>query len=176
MAFNPGDPVFACLPTLNEVAVDQTDTGLRVYRDTISTPGQWNIGDTIKIKDATFVFFGYNDAKLATKPLLQTSTGSGIELSVSGTGSGEVTITLSATAPAGDTLTLGYRAGIPSTYVELLQDRKNDDIDIHKTTLNGGAKSFVDVYNHPHKYFGTNATVAEIVQVDGLSIQTNPAT
>lgn len=176
MAFNPDDPVFACLPTLNEVEVGQTDTGLRVYRDTISTPGQWNIGDTIKIKDATYIFFGHIDAKLTSKPVLRTSAGSNIEITVANVGTGEVTITLSAAAPAGDTLTLGYRIGIPSTYVELLQDRKDDDIDIHKTTINGGAKPFVEIYNHPHKYFGTNATVAEIVQVDGLSIQTNPVT
>ena len=176
MAFSPGQNVFSALPTLNTVAVDQTDTGERVHRDTISTPGQWNIGDTIKIKDATYSFFGYNDSKLTTKAYLTGSNGTEIPVSVAGVGTTEMTVTLSATGTVGDTLTIGYRCGIPSSYVELLQDRANDDLDIHKTLMIGGAKPFVDVYNKPHKYCGTNCTVAAIVQTDGLSIQTNPAT
>lgn len=176
MAFTPGQNVFACLPTLNEVAVDQTDTGERVHRDVISTAGQWNIGDTIKIKDATFSFFGYNDTKLATKPYLENSSGTEITVSAADVGSTEVTVTLSAAGPVGGTLTIGYRCGIPSSYVELLQDRANDDLDLHKTLMIGGEQPFVDVYNHPHKYCGTDCSVAAIVQTDGLSIQTNPAT
>lgn len=178
MSFNPDDPVLACLLTENSVAVDQTDTGLRVYRDVISTPGQWNIGDTIKIKDGTttYKFFGFHDTQLTTAALLKSSTGTEITISMAGTGTSEATITLSAGAPAGDTLTLGYRCGIPSTYVELSQDRANDELDIHKTTINGGAKPYADVYNKPHPIVGAAATVAQIVQVDGMSIQTNPPT
>lgn len=176
MAFNPGDPVFACLPTTNDLPVDQTSTAERVHRDTIATAGQWNIGDTIKIKDATYVFFGFNDTSLTTKPVLTTSFGDDIACSVAAIGSGEVTITLSQVAPVGDTLAVGYRIGLASTYVELLQDRANDALNLHKTTINGGAKPFVEIYNKPHKYFGTNATVAQVVQADGMSIQTNPAT
>lgn len=176
MAFTPGQNVFSCLPTLNTVAVNQTDTGERVYRDIISTPGQWNIGDTIKIKDATYVFFGYDNTKLTSKTYLANSSGTAIEVTVTGIGTTEVTVTLAGAGPNDDTLTIGYRCGIPSTYVELLQNRANDDLDIHKTIMVGGAKPYADIYNKPHKYCGTNASVAAIVQLDGLSIQTNPAT
>lgn len=176
MAFNPGDPVFACLQVRNDLAVDGTDDSKRLYRDTVQTPNKWQAGDTVKLKDATFKIFGSTDSDLTSGVILTTSTESLIGCTTSGQGSGEVTLTLTGTAPDGDMICVYYRVGVQGTYNELLQNRGNKELDIHKATLVGGAKNYVDVYNTPHSLAGPNATLKRIDKLDGMSIQTNPPT
>ena len=174
MPFTPGDPVFACLQARNDLMVNETDDTKRLYRDTVQTPNKWQAGDTVKIKDATFKLFGSHDSDLTTVVVLHTSTGTAIGATTSGQGTGEVTATLTGTAPDGDTIKVSYRVGVPCTYGELAQNRGNDQLDLHKVILVGGAKNYVDVYNKPHRLAGSNATLKTIDTLDGMSIQTDP--
>lgn len=176
MSFSPDDPVLACVQTVNDCAVGQTSSSERVYRYNVQEAGKWQAGDTIKVHDdtSTFRFFGYNDIHLTTKMVLQKENGEEVGITQSGTGSYEVTVTLTEGAPDGETLTIGYRVGIECTYVELLQDRKDDDLDVHSVTLDGDPIDYVDVYNKPHRFLGTNAKVKGWNYVAGISLQSNP--
>jgi len=174
MSFNPGDPVYACLPVANALAVAETDDSKRLYRDTIQTSNKWLAGDTIKIKDPAFMIFGSPDSALASNVILKTSTGNGITCTSSGQGTGEIAVTLQGSAPDGDTIQVHYRVGIQATYERLLQNRGQDLLNLHKVAMVGGPKNYVAVYNQPHRLAGSTATLNSIDKLDGLSIQTNP--
>ena len=175
MPYAPGDPVCACFRVVNDITVGQTSTLERLHRDVVNTVGEWNIGDTFKIKDATHPFFGYESSTLTSDVIVQDAGGNMISCTTAGQGTNEITVTLTASAPAGDTLTICYRIGFEATYGSLKLDRKDERLDCHNITLNS-TPTYQDVFNKPHpRASGTVVLKASMVS-DGLTIQTNPAT
>ena len=130
---NPSDPVFACLQIETVCPVGQTDTGERCYRVTINTPGKWSVGDTIVIKlqevGTNCRLFGWDRSGITSADVeVWTSNRVPVSCTVANLGQITATVTLSESAPDGDTLTFGYRTGVPGSYVALVQDRGNADL------------------------------------------------
>lgn len=175
MPFSNNDPIYMCFRTINDLPVGETNNTLRVYRDVIGTTNEWNSGDTIKVNDATFLLFGYNDSKLSTEAFITDSNNNIIASTTSGQGTGTLTITLSNSGPVGETLKVCYRVGVAGTYGSLTQNRNNTDINCHEVTLNT-SPTYQNIHNKPHKFAGTTGTINTSCVADGLSIQTDPPT
>ncbi|MEL7427707.1 MAG: hypothetical protein AAFN81_32245 [Bacteroidota bacterium] len=182
--FQENDAVLSCFRVANGVTVDLTDSAQRVYRDVVSTPGQWKAGDTIKVKNASFPFFGYNSAREFDSPaMLCTLSGSlvptggnTLDTTTSGQGTTEMTITLNEDVADGAILVLYYRVGVPATYGSLKNDRKNDRADRHYVALDAD-HPFKDIFNKevPSSYFkNATVTIKREMIIDGLSIQAVP--
>lgn len=174
---NPNDAIYACLQVETECPVGQTDTGERVHRVVIDTAGQWNVGDTIHIKlqtpATTCRIFGFTDSGIgSTDVIVITANRQVISSTVTNLGTIEATITLTASAPAGATLTICYRVGLPATYNSMRRDRGSAPVDSHNITLDATAP-YSEVYGTTHPWAGD----PDVMAVEGLvgrGLQMNP--
>lgn len=176
---SPSDPVLACLQVETSCAVGQTDTSERCYRDVVGTPGEWNVGDTIVIKLQTpgtnCRIVGWEKSKLGSSDVaVKTSSGEMVVGAVANLGTTTATFTLTGAAPAGATLVVHYRVGVPGVYVRLAENRGNTDIDLHAVDIDNPVE-YVEVYGRPHPWSG-NPELPDILRVTGLGLQTNPPT
>ena len=175
MPFSNGDPVYVCARTQNAIPIGETNTSVRVHRTTIGTPGEWNVGDVVKIKQTggPYKFFGYNHADdLADVALLVRSDKMIIATTCTGMGTDELTLTLTAPGPAGQDLIVCYRVGMEGTYDALHQDRADDKLDVHRVNIDA-VHAWLDVFGVKHS-FSSSANVKQASKIDGMSIQTNP--
>jgi hypothetical protein len=169
--------VYACLQVETPCPVGQTDTNERVHRVVVDTAGEWNVGDTIHIKlgpPATNCrIFGFQESGTgSTDVIVVTHQRQVISSTVTNLGTVEATITLTASAPAGITLDICYRVGLPATYDSLGRGRGQQGLNRHNVTLDASAP-YSEVYGTTHPWLG-DPDVTAVKRLVGRGMQTNP--
>jgi len=177
MPYSNSDPVYACLRIQNNLPIGQTSTSERIHRVVVNTVGEWNIGDTVKVKETggAYKFFAYGDAKdLSGNVFLLKADGTTIAATTSGQGTDEVTLTLTEGGPVGEDVQICYRVGLASLYDFMHRDRNNIELDLHSVNISGGDENWQDVFNQVHPWAGASAGLKAAIVLDGQSIQSNP--